>query len=73
MSSFLSAWMLAQSAPIAGRLAFAAVFACLVVWLLVIPSSHLTEEDESSLWWKKSRTWAVIVATSQLLIYLFWS
>lgn len=64
---------LAQSAPLSGRLAFAAVFALLLIWLLVVPSSHLMEEDRSMAWWKRSRTWAVIVATSQLLVYLLWN
>ena len=73
MTNFLFTLTLAQSAPMLGRLAFAGVFGVLVVWLLVIPSSRLTEEDESTIWWKRSRTWAVIVATSQMLIYLFWS
>lgn len=63
---------LTQSSPLAGRLAFASVFALLLIWLLVVPSSRLMEADTSPAWWKKSRTWAVIVAASQMLIYLFW-
>jgi hypothetical protein len=73
MSNVLFTLTLAPSAPMLGRLAFAGVFGVLIVWLLVIPSSRLMVEDDSSVWWKRSRTWAVIVATSQMLIYLFWS
>ena len=65
--------ILALSAPMSGRFAFAGVFGALVVWLIVIPSSRLSEEDESLVWWRRSRTWAVVVAASQMLIYLFWS
>ena len=73
MNNLLFALAVALSAPMSGRLAFAGVFGVLVVWLLVIPSSRLMEEDESTVWWKRARTWAVIVATTQMLIYLLWS
>ncbi|MFC1758061.1 hypothetical protein ACFL2H_04740 [Planctomycetota bacterium] len=73
MTNLLFTLLLAQSAPMSGRLAFAGVFAALIVWLLVIPSSRLMESDESTVWWKNARTWGVIVALSQMLIYLLWS
>lgn len=69
----LPSWWLAETAPLAGRLAFAGVFAAVIVWLMVIPSSHLTEEDQSPAWWRRSRVWAVMVAATQMLIYLLWS
>lgn len=73
MSKLFFIVTLAQTAPLSGKLAFAGVFGVLLIWLLVIPSSRLTEDDESTVWWKRSRTWAVAVAASQMLIYLLWS
>ena len=73
MTDLLFNVIFAESAPLWGRLAFAGVFGILLVWLLVIPSSRLMEEDTSTVWWKRSRTWAVIVTASQMLIYLLWS
>lgn len=66
--------LLAEIAPLAGRLAFAAVFLALIIWLVLMPK-RLLEEGESGPAkpiWRQVRAWAVLIATVQLLIYLFW-
>ena len=72
MAKSFVALLMANVAPLSGRLVFAAVFGALILWLVVVPSSRLSEEDVSVVWWKRSRFWAIIVASSQLLIYLLW-
>lgn len=62
----------AASAPLAGRLAFAGVFAALIIWLIFVPASRLGEQDTYRQWWRTSRFWAVLVAASQIAIYLLW-
>ncbi len=68
--------ILAEAAPLAGRLAFAGVFVALILWLLVIPRGRLAEEmgadGNPKPVWRQARTWAIGVASLQLLVYLFW-
>jgi hypothetical protein len=66
----------AEAAPLAGRLAFAAVFAALIVWLLIMPVALRGEggtAERSKPAWRRARVWAVVIAALQLAIYLFWS
>ncbi len=65
--------LLAESAPTAGRFAFAGVFALLIVWLWLVPASRLSDQGPPAPWWRRSRVWATAIAASQLLVYLFWS
>ena len=62
----------AQTTTWPGRLAFAGVFALLIVWLLFVPGSRLVESTEPTAWWRNVRIWAIVVAASQLLVYLLW-
>lgn len=71
---------LATASPLLGRLAFAAVFATLILWLLWIPTSRLVDSasaDERSKERVPSVTFvrvaAIVVAGIQLLLYLFWT
>ena len=69
---------LASSAPLAGRLAFALVFAALIAWLLwchrkdckAVPTNQ-TKVSHRSI--NCVRYGAIAIATIQLLLYLFWS
>ena len=67
--------LLAELAPLAGRLAFAAVFLPLIIWLILIPKRLLGEEEPhgSIPIWRQVRSWAIVIAAFQLLIYLFWN
>ncbi len=62
--------ILAEIAPLAGRLAFAAVFFTLVLWLTLMPRELLGESDKPL--HHQVRTWAVVIALIQMLVYLFW-
>ncbi|MCA9184708.1 MAG: hypothetical protein R3E01_35750 [Pirellulaceae bacterium] len=65
------------TSPLAGRLAFASVFAALIVWLLLAPASLFDESsttarpDKTPLW-RNTRTWAIAVAAFEMLTYLLW-
>ena len=74
IASLLSCPLLADAAPLAGRIAFAAVFAALIVWLLMISNSRLDEPESSPPRpvWKQARIWAIAIATLQLAVYLLW-
>lgn len=67
--------VLAEIAPLAGRLAFAAVFLGLIIWLILMPKRLLDEGAPSAgvPIWKQARTWALLIAALQMLIYLFWN
>ena len=62
----------AQTTTWPGRQAFASVFALLIVWLLFVPGSRLVESTEPTVWWRNVRIWAIVIAASQLLVYLLW-
>ncbi len=66
--------LFAELAPLSGRLAFAAVFFALAIWLVVMPKQLLGEDGATGPKpiWKQVRTWAVFIAVVQLFIYLFW-
>ena len=74
MSDLGTTLLLAEAAPLEGRLAFGAVFLALICWLLLMPKSLLEEREGSNPKpiWKRARPWAICIATLQLLIYLFW-
>ena len=63
---------LAVIAPLAGRLAFASVFVALIVWIILIPAERLGHQGQRIPVWKNTRTWAVLVATVEALVYLLW-
>jgi hypothetical protein len=76
MFDLMATWncvlVLAAAAPLAGRVAFSGVFAALIVWLLFVPASRLGEQDTNRSLWRTSRFWAVLVAASQMVVYLLW-
>lgn len=53
-----------------GALLAAALFAALIVWLVIVPSRRLYPEGFAPRWWKSPRLWALIVATIQMTVYL---
>ncbi len=55
-----------------GKLAFAGVFAALIVWLVMIPAERIDMGDEKPVWWKNVRIWAILIAATQLTVYLMW-
>ena len=55
-----------------GRLAFAGVFALLILWLIVIPRHRIGQEQHVPPWWRNVRVWAIGVAAVQMAVYLFW-
>ena len=59
-------------ATIGGRIAFAAVFALLIVWLSLIPSGRIHSGGQRVAWWRNVRFWALAIAASQMLLYLLW-
>jgi hypothetical protein len=67
LASLFSATM-----PLLGRWLFASVFLALIVWLVLIPAERIGHAKRLLPWWRNVRTWAIVVATLQALIYLLW-
>lgn len=73
---------LLATAPLAGRLAFAGLFAVLIAWLLWLPNERLSDGAASGDQPEARRSnapsasfvryTAVVIALMQLLLYLFW-
>jgi hypothetical protein len=59
-----------------GRMAFAGVFAALIVWLVIAPNRFFVDSPNdtmaNSAWWKSTRLWAVLVAGFEMMTYLLW-
>jgi hypothetical protein len=59
-----------------GRLAFAGVFALLIVWLLLAPKRLFADSPADAkathYWWKSTRLWAIVVAGFEMITYLVW-
>ncbi len=55
-----------------GRLVFAAVFAVLIVWLIIIPRDRIGQAEKVPPWWRNVRVWAIGIAAVQIAVYLFW-
>ena len=55
-----------------GRLVYAGIFALLVVWLIVIPRERIGQAEQVPPWWRNVRVWAIVIASSQIAVYLFW-
>ncbi len=72
--------LLASGSPLAGRLAFAAVFAALILWLLWIPAEKLRDPSQPFSDYPtvrapsetRIRVAAIAIAAIQLALYLFW-
>ena len=66
--------IIATVAPLAGRLAFAAVFGLLILWLIWIPTARLqsAEEREGGVSVTAIRLAAIAIAALQVLLYLLW-
>jgi hypothetical protein len=63
----------AAGSPLLGKLAFAGVFAAVAVWLLATWNRRGPAEGRpAQAWWRDPRTWAVVIALSQVTIYLVW-
>lgn len=55
-----------------GRLAFAGVFALLVIWLIVVPRHRIGQAEQRPPCWRNVRVWAIGIAAVQMAVYLFW-
>ena len=55
-----------------GRVVFAAVFAMLIVWLMIIPRDRIGQAEKAPPWWQNVRVWAIGIAAVQIAVYLFW-
>jgi hypothetical protein len=64
--------VLATSGPLAGKLAFVAVFVLLLVWLVLMPGRLIGHTDGRPPWWRNARMWAIVVTVIQILVYLRW-
>jgi hypothetical protein len=53
-----------------GAILAAALFAALIVWLIVVPRRRLYPEGRYPSWSRSPRVWAVIVAAIQMTVYL---
>lgn len=58
--------------PLLGKAAFVAVFALLLVWLLVLPMRFIDQEGIRRPWWRNVRFWAVLVTLAQIGVYCYW-
>jgi hypothetical protein len=66
--------LIATATPLAGRLAFAAVFGLLILWLIWIPAGRLQDPTQPSSGPSVTvvRIAAITIAGLQVLLYLFW-
>lgn len=63
----------AASGPWLGKAAFLAVFAVLLVWLLLLPSRLIGRDPTVHIpWWRSVRFWAVTVTLAQIAAYAWW-
>jgi len=60
------------AAPPLGKAAFVAVFAALLVWLLLLPARFVDQEGVRRPWWRNVRFWAVVVTVAQIWVYFWW-
>lgn len=71
-------WWILATAPLAGRLAFAAVFVLLIAWLVWIPAEKLQagaglDKNGKTPSVAAVRYSAIAIAAVQVLLYLFWN
>jgi hypothetical protein len=57
------------SDPNVGKWFFAAVFALLLIWLATIPRQQLGQSGLVP-WWRNIRVWAMLIAATQVVVYL---
>lgn len=55
-----------------GKIAFAAVFAILILWIAFMPAARLGQSQGRPPFWKNVRVWAIFVAATQMMVYLLW-
>ncbi|MEX0936817.1 MAG: hypothetical protein WDZ59_03075 [Pirellulales bacterium] len=55
-----------------GKWFFAGVFALLIVWLLLVPRERIGQAQRVPPWWRNVRVWAVLIAATQMIVYLVW-
>ncbi len=63
-------WIANWGSPTVGTAAFVAVFAALTLWLLLIPGRLIGQADGRPPWHRNVRVWAVLVAVTQMLVYV---
>ena len=63
---------LATAGPLAGKLAFIAVFVVLLIWLILMPGRLIGHGDGTPPWWRNARVWAIVVTVIQVFVYLRW-
>lgn len=56
-----------------GKCLYVAVFALLIVWLVLIPRERLGHAEGAPRWWKNVRVWGILIAATQMLVYMFWN
>lgn len=63
----------AAGGPWIGKAAFLAVFALLLVWLLLLPNRLIGRDPAVHIpWWRSARFWAVAVTIAQIAAYAWW-
>ncbi|MCL4193232.1 MAG: hypothetical protein KJZ87_15960 [Thermoguttaceae bacterium] len=63
----------AAGGPWLGKAAFLAVFALLLVWLLLLPSRLIGRDPKMRIpCWRSARFWAVVVTIAQIAAYAWW-
>jgi len=55
--------------PFWGKAAIIAVFALVLIWLIIIPARFIGQDQRKPPFWKNTRYWAIVVAVSEILIY----
>lgn len=55
--------------PWAGKLAIMAVFATVLVWVLVMPARLIGQGNQPLPWWKNARFWAALIAVIEICVY----
>jgi hypothetical protein len=59
--------------PWIGKAVFMAVFALLLVWLLLMPDRLIGRAAGDRIpWWRSVRFWAVLVTVAQIAVYAWW-
>ncbi len=64
--------LVATGGPTEGKVAFIAVFALLLVWLLIMPQRLVGEMEARLPWWRRTRVWAIMIVLIEIVVYYRW-
>lgn len=55
-----------------GKWVFSATLGLLLIWLVLMPRRLIGQQHEVPPWWRNVRVWAIVVATVQMCVYVYY-